>query len=111
MMEIPDLTNLPVTSIVALALIVAALDVLISSALAVIKNAFDVALMMTYLRTHVLARVFPILALALVGHGVDQLGVPAIPAASLAAGASLALYAIETLGSLRDSFKGQNTPT
>lgn len=109
-MELPDLTNLPITAVVTYALLIAAVDTLGSIALAFKNGKFAVAYLMAYLKDHVLVRVFPILALAAVGHGVEPLGIPAIPAASAVAVASLAGYVLETIGSLRDSWKDTAPP-
>lgn len=109
MFDLPDLTNLTLRGLISLLVILAATDVAINSVLAIIRSTFSIAAGLDYLRTHVLLRVFPIAALALVGHGIAALDVPAILAASLAAQASLALYAIETLASLRDGFTGDST--
>ena len=103
-MEIPDLTNLPLTSIIALLLALAAADVIFAVVVAVAKGNFDAAIVADFLRTHILLRVAPNTALALFGHGFGEL-IPMIPAAGLAATASLALYAVEVLGSIYQTWK------
>lgn len=109
-MDIPDFANLPIQSVLALALAIAALDVVTSVIAALIRGTFDSHLLLEYVRTHVLLRAFPILALAVIGHGAESIGIPAIPAAGLAATASLGLYVIETLGSLNDLRSGSPAP-
>jgi hypothetical protein len=101
-----DFTGLTIVGLTSLTILLAALDTAGSVVAAIIGKRFDSALLLEYLRSHVLLRVFPILALAVLGHGVEQLGVPAVPAADLAAKLSLAAYAIETFASLRGSFTG-----
>ena len=105
-----DLTNLTIRQVIALALTLAAVDFLGSVALAVKRGTFAFDLVLTVLRTHVLAKVFPIIALAVLGHGIPALDVPALAPAALAATAALALYALETTASLRDSWGGDNLP-
>ena len=108
--DIPDLTSLSLVSFFAFLLLVAAIDTGTAIVLALVRGTFSTAYVMTYLRTHVLLRVFPIFGLALVGHGIAQLSIPAVAAAWAAAGASLVGYIVETIGSLRDSFATSTPP-
>lgn len=108
--EIPDLTNLSLVAFFGLLLLVAAIDTGTAIVLSLIRGTFSTAYVMQYLRTHVLLRVFPIFGLALVGHGIAQLSIPAIAAAWAAAVASLVGYIVETIGSLRDSFTASTPP-
>lgn len=108
--EIPDLTGLSLVSFFGLLLLVAAIDTGTAIVVALIRNTFSSAAVLEYLRTHVLLRIFPIFALAIVGHGIPALGVPAISVAWLAAAASLVGYIVETVGSLRDTFQSPPPP-
>ena len=86
--ELPDFTNLPLTAIFSYLVIVAAVDVGFNIVLSFVHGDFSAIYVADFLRTHILLRVFPIGAAAILGHGVPALGVPAIPALSLAAAAS-----------------------
>lgn len=103
-MTLPDFTNLPLESVFALLVAFAAADLAFSVVIAVVAGNFELPHLLDYLRTHVLVRVFPIFALGVFGHGSELLSLPVIPAAGLAATVSLALYGLEVLGSIRDSF-------
>jgi hypothetical protein len=104
-MTLPDLSALTLKGQLSLLVIFMIVDVLINIVLAIIRGDFALAAVLTYLRTHVLLRVFPILMLILIGHGLPVLEVPPIEVATAAGIASLGLYALETLGSLRDGFQ------
>lgn len=99
-MEIPDLTNLPLMTLVTWLVLIAAIDVGFNIVLSVVHGNFSAIYVADFLRTHILMRVFVIGALGTVGHGIPALGVPAIAAASLAASAGLAAYLAETTASL-----------
>ncbi len=105
-MDFPDLTNLTFTGFSTLLVLVAALDVGLSSVVALARGVWTADVALTYLRTHVLLRIFPIFALAALGQGIPAFDLPAFPVFDLAAKASLALYGLETVASLRDSFTG-----
>lgn len=109
-MDIPDLTTLSLASFLGLLLLVAAIDVATAIVLAVAHGTFSADVVMGYIRTHVLMRIFPIFGLALLGHGITKLGIPAIAPAWAAAIASFLGYIVETVGSLRDSFSTNATP-
>lgn len=102
-MELPDFTNLPTSALFTYLLIIAAIDVGWNIALSVVHGNFSAIYVADYIRTHIVLRVFAIGALGAVGHGLPGLGVPEIPAATLAATASLAAYAVETFASLREA--------
>ncbi len=109
-MTLPDFTNLPLPELVATLLFFAALDTVVAYAVAVFNGNFTSAYALDYLRTHVLKVGVPILGLAVVGHGIPALGVPAIPPAGAAAAASLAVYALTTIVSIKDSFADKAVP-
>jgi hypothetical protein len=99
--EIPDLTGLPLITVVAFALLLAAVDTVFNIILALARGDFSAAYVLRFLTSHILLKVFPIVGLAVIGNGSEALGIPSIGAASLAATGALALYLLETLGSLR----------
>ena len=106
--DVPDLTTLSLASFMGLLLLVAGVDTAAGVVVALIRNTFSADKVLEYLRSHVLLRVFPIFALALIGHGIPQLAVPAIAPAWAAAVLSFTAYIVETIGSLRSTFA---TPT
>jgi hypothetical protein len=55
-------------------------------------------------------RVTPILLLAALGNGVPAFDIPAIPPAFALSVAGLAAYVLETIASLRDSFRRSDPP-
>ena len=65
---------------------------------------FNAAYALDFLRTHVLKVGVPIALLAVVGNGVPQAGIPPVPFAALAATGSLAVYALATIASIKDTF-------
>lgn len=105
----PDFTNLPLEQLLGVMLLLAALDTLSAVALAIIRKEFSPSYVTAYLGSHVLRIIFPIFALGVIGHGIPQLGVPAIAYAGLAASASLAAYAVKVVASILENFK-ETTP-
>ena len=105
-----DLTALTLWQVFGLLTVVAALDVLGSTALAIVKGTFSLGAVAIWIQSHVLRRVFPIFGLAVLGHGIPQLDVPAIDIAFGLALAALAAYTLEMIASLRDSFGGDTAP-
>lgn len=103
-MTIPDFTNLPLQTLVATFLFFAALDTVVAYVVAAVNGNFTPAYALDYLRTHILKIGTPILGLAVVGHGIPTFGIPAIAPAGAAAAASLAVYALTTIVSIKDSF-------
>jgi hypothetical protein len=99
-MELPDFTNLPLTALFTYLILIAAIDVGFNIIMAIVHGNFSGSYVADFLRTHILLRVFIIGALGILGHGVPALGVPAIPAVSLAATGGLAAYVVETVASL-----------
>lgn len=102
-----DLSAITLTQLIGLTIVVTILDVLGSIALAIVHGTFSIAYVATWLQSHVLPRVFPILALGAIGHGIPSLDIPAIPFAFGLGIAGLTAYVLETIASLRDSFKDQ----
>jgi hypothetical protein len=100
-----DFSNLTVAQFAFYLLIVTALDVGGSTVLAVIHGKFSLAYVAVWIQSHVLRRVFPIIGLAILGHGVSQIGVDQIPAVWTAALVALAAYFLETVKSLMESFQ------
>lgn len=100
-----DLSNLTIQQVVGLTILTTAIDVLGGILLAIVHGTFSLSYVAVWLQSHVVPRVFPILALAAIGNGVPAFGVPAIPFAYALALAGLAAYVLETIASLRDSFR------
>lgn len=109
-MELPDFTNLPLAGLVGTLLFFALIDTGFAYVMAIVNGNFTSAYALDFLRTHVLKIGAPIFGLALVGHGVPALGIPPIPPAGVAAGASLAVYALTTIVSIKDSFTDKAVP-
>jgi hypothetical protein len=107
-MELPNFADLPITALATYLVLIAATDVIFNIVLSVVHGDFSAAYVADFLRTHVLLRVFIIAALGVFGHGVPALGVPAIPAVSLAATGGLAAYLAETVMSLVTALKETN---
>lgn len=108
-----DLSALTLTQAFATLAVVAAFDVLGSIALSVIQGKFSLGAVATWIQSHVLKRVFPIFAMAVLGHGIAANGtvfVPAIEPAWLVAIAALAAYVLETVASIRDSIDDASRP-
>lgn len=105
-----DLTALTITQVFTLTAVVAVLDVLSAMALAVVQGKFSLGAVAVWLQSHVLKRVFPILALAVIGHGIPAADVPAIGPAFALALAGLTAYVLETVASIRDSFADASRP-
>lgn len=105
-----DLTALTLWQVFGLLTMVALLDVGGSMALAVVGHTFSLGAVAVWVQSHVLRRVFPIFGLAVLGHGVPELGVPPIDIAFGLALVALTAYVLETVASLRDSFGGDTAP-
>lgn len=105
-----DLTNITLEGLVFLTVIVAAIDIIGSILAAIVKREFNLAFVAVWLESHGLKRVLPIFAFAWLGHGVTQLGVPAIPALFDMAVAGLTAYLLETVASLIASSKDASPP-
>lgn len=104
-----DLSNLTVVQVFTLSIVITLIDVASAVALSVIQGKFSAGAVAIWLQSHVLPREFPILALAIIGHGFGDV-VPAIPLAFGLAVIGLTAYAIETIASLRDSFADASRP-
>jgi len=109
-MELPDFTNLPLPELVATLLFFAVLDTGVAYVVAIMNGNFTSAYALDFIRTHILKIGTPILGLALVGHGIPAVGVPPIPPAGVAAAAALAVYALTTIVSIKDSFSDKAVP-
>jgi len=108
--EIPDLTNLNLVQVISTLLFFAAIDTLAAYAVALINKTFTAAYALDFLRTHILKVGVPITLFALAGNGIPGLGIPPVPAASLVATGSLAVYAAVTLVSIKDTFADKAAP-
>lgn len=106
-----DLSNLTLVQVFGLLALTTLLDVLAAFILAVIHGDFSFGAVAIWIQSHTLKRVFPIFALAVVGHGIPQLAVPAIGPAYLMAIAGLTAYVIETVTSIYASFQSTTPPT
>jgi hypothetical protein len=109
-MTLPDFSNLPLLGVISTFLFFAALDTIVAYVVAFTNGNFTSAYALDYLRTHIIKIGTPILGLAIVGHGVEALSIPAIPPAGAAAAASLAVYALTTIVSIKDSFADKAIP-
>lgn len=98
-----DLTALALPQFLGLLLLVAGIDTAFSVVLAIANGNFDGEYLLDFLRTHILAKVAPIFALALIGSGVPALGIPAIPPAWGFALISGGLYVANTVASIKGS--------
>lgn len=105
-----DLSALTLEQVFGLLVVITAFDVVGSILAAIVQGKFNAAFVALWVQSHVLKRQFPIFALAVIGHGIPQLGVPAIEPAYLAALAGLAAYVVETIKSLMDSVRGGDPP-
>lgn len=106
-----DLNNITLLQLFGLLAITAAVDVGTAIALALIRGQFSGGVIAVWLQSHVLLRVFPIFALAVIGHGIPAFDIPAIGPAFALALAGLTAYIVETIASLQDSFKDSTPPT
>ena len=109
-----DLTHLTLTQVFTLSATVAVLDTLAAMALAVTQGVFSLGAVAIWLQSHVLKRVFPILALAVLGSGFtagETVILPAIPPAFGLAILGLTAYVLETVASIRGSFQDASRPT
>lgn len=109
-MELPDLTNLTLTQVIGLTVLVTAIDVIAGVALAIVHGKFSLAFIAIWLQSHVVPRVTPILLLAALGNGIPAFDIPAIPPAFALSVAGLAAYILETIASVRDSFRPGDAP-
>ena len=109
-MELPDFLNLALPQFLGFLLLITAIDVVAAVVIAFTKGTFSTDYLMTYIRSHVLARVFPIFAMEVIGKGIPQFGLPAIGAAADFAAVSLGLYVVETIGSIKGSIDDGSAP-
>jgi hypothetical protein len=106
-----DLNNLTLTQVFGTLAIIALADIASAIALSVVHGDFSPGKTAIWLQSHVLRRTFPIFSLAVIGHGIVPLDIPAIGPAFIAALAGLTAYVIETLASIQNSFKDTTPPT
>ena len=107
---VPDYLNLALPTFLGLLLLITAFDVVTATVAAIAKSTFSTDYLMTYLRSHVLQRVFVIFAMEVIGKGIPSLGIPAIGAAADFAAVSLGLYVVETIGSIKSTIDGSTAP-
>lgn len=103
-MEIPDFTNLSLQAVIATLLFFAAIDTVSAWVIALMNGNFTSAYALDFLRTHILKIGTPITLLAVVGHGIPALGIPPVAPAGIAATAALAVYALTTIVSIKDTW-------
>jgi len=95
----------------ALLTVITLIDVAGAYLLAVIHGNFSLGVVALWLQSHTIRRVFPIFALAVLGHGAPQIGLPEIPAAWAMAVVGLTAYVVETVASIAASFKDTTPPS
>jgi hypothetical protein len=115
-----DLSALTLVQVLTLAVVLAAFDLAAAVVSALVSGTFDASRLPDFLVTHVLSRIFPIGALALLGSGGPAIGLPLIPPLFALAIAGLAAYLVETVASISASLPkalpapvqtGPRTPT
>lgn len=102
--DIPVLSDLTLTGVITFTLLITFVDVVGAYLLAVSQGKFDLAYVANWLTSHSLKRVFPIYALALLGSGIADAGIPPIPVLFTAAVAGVAAYLGETVKSIAVNF-------
>lgn len=102
--EIPILSDLTLTGVVSLTLLITLVDVVGAYVLAASQHKFDLGYVANWLTSHSIKRVFPIYALALLGVGVEPAGIPAIEPLFVAATVGVAGYLGETVKSIAVNF-------
>lgn len=108
-----DFTALTLAQAGVALVVITALDVGAAYALAVIHGNFSLGVVAVWVQSHVIRRVFPIIALFALGHGIsvgDSVFLPAIPALWAAGLVALAAYALETIKSITASFADTTPP-
>ena len=105
-----DYTGLPLSAVVATLIFFAVIDTVAAYAVALMNKTFSAAYALDFLRTHILKIGAPIFLLAVIGRGIPEAGIPAIPAAALAATGSLLVYALATVASVKDTFGDKAEP-
>jgi hypothetical protein len=109
-MVLPDLSTLTIVQVFTLAIVIAVIDFGLGVITAVGKGTFNLGLISTWVESHGVHRLIPILIFLAIGHGLDPVLAP-IPAAFAAGLAFLATYALETLSSIQQSFQNPIPPT
>lgn len=106
-----DLSALTLQQVFGLLALTTLLDVGAAIVLSVVHGNFSLAAVALWIQSHTIKRVFPIFALAVLGHGIPQLDVPSIEAAFGMALVGLAAYVLETIASIRESAADTTPPT
>lgn len=99
-----DFTGLPLQATIATLLFFAAIDTASAYLIALANKTFDAAYALDFLTSHILKIAVPITLTAIIGRGVPEAGIPAVPFAAVFATGSLAVYALTTIASIRASF-------
>lgn len=102
-MNAPDLNALTLVQVLTLAVVLAAFDLVAAVVSSLVTHTFDPAKLPNFLVDHVLARIFPIGALAVIGAGGPYIGLPLIPPMFALALAGLAAYLVATVASISAS--------
>ena len=102
--EIPILSDLTLTGIVVLTVLITFVDVVGAYLLAASQGKFDLGYVAQWLTSHSVKRIFPIYALALLGVGIPEAGLPEIPALFIASTVGVATYLGETVKSIIVNF-------
>ncbi len=107
-MELPDLQHLTLAQVIATLLFFAGIDTVFAYVVALTSGpfpgSFNAAYALDFLRTHIIKVGVPIALLAIVGTGVPQAGIPAIPPAFAFALGSLGIYVLTVVASVRDTW-------
>ncbi len=101
---LPDFTGLDVTTVITIAAALAGVDTIWNILTALARGQFDATKVIQFVQTHVLLKVFPIAAGALLG-GYTHIG-----AVSLLATGALAAYFVDTIASLYADVKPTPAP-
>lgn len=103
--DIPVLVDLSLKGFASLLFLLALVDTVFAMLLALKRGEFSGAYASNFLLTHVVQAWFPIMALAIVGHGLPAFDLPPIGAFTTAAELGLTAYAITTGASLSSSLR------
>lgn len=105
-----DLTNLTITQVITLAVVLAVIDTLAAIVLAITRSQFELGFIGIWITSHVVKRIFPIFVLALLGNGVPAAGLVPIPILFGLAVTALAAYLGETVASVISNFAVNDSP-
>ncbi|HEX5466376.1 MAG TPA: hypothetical protein VFW92_06840 [Candidatus Limnocylindrales bacterium] len=104
-----DFSALNLTSFLIVLVILAGVDTVVGIGKALADHTFRLDTVAAFLGSHVLSRILPLAAMALLGQGLPQFGLPAVAMAWALAAGGLAAYFAETVGSLRDTLQAPDT--